>query len=656
MSEQHTRLRWPALLALFLVALALRVAFVVDYERSHPLADRPGIDEESYDGWAREIAGGEWLGREIFFQEPLYPYLLGASYALAGETPTEERHAARLLQACVGAATVALGAALAARLFGRFAGWCAGVLLALHGPAIWFTALLLKESLFSLALLGFAALLVATRARDEHGRLRPAALSSWLALGVLGALGALLRGNMLVLLPAFALWPIARALAARRASRAAAVSSVAFVLGACSVLVPVVLRNQHVGGRFVLSTSGAGTNVYGGNNLDNPYGIATEFAWVRGIPEHEAGDWRREASRRAGRELDATETSSFWLRAALASMAEHPLEHARILVRKLRLTLGAYEVPDNHFIEWDARFVPLLALPWPDFAWVGTLGIAGLLVFAVSRRAREAQAQDAAAAGEVALVALSYLGTVVLTVTSERIRLPLVALLAPFAGFALNALRGGAARSVLVVPALALAGALVLMPVMPQDERESDFDERDFNYAVALLSEGDVEAAAPIVDGLVARRAGSARVQVVAAELEYRRARAELDRAQRASRMPERPALWIESALRRLEGAELRGTAQERFRAHVLDGAIRQYLGQWSEAEERYRAALAFDADDRDLRRRLAVCVAERAMLAPDAPTRRARLDDAIAVVEGLLAEAPDPELSALLAQFRARR
>ena len=41
-------------------------------------------DSRSYDEWARRIAGGEWIGREVFYQAPLYPYFLGVLYAIAG--------------------------------------------------------------------------------------------------------------------------------------------------------------------------------------------------------------------------------------------------------------------------------------------------------------------------------------------------------------------------------------------------------------------------------------------------------------------------------------------------------------------------------------------------------------------------------------------
>lgn len=640
--EAPQRPPWSVLLAIAIVALVLRVVCVAQYEEHHPLRDRPAIDEASYDSWAREIAAGEVLGREIFFQEPLYPYFLGGVYALAGDEPAAQRSAARYTQAALGALTALLVALLGARAFGARAGALAGFAFALYKPAIWFAALLLKPGLFLPLLAAFLLVLVDAR--------RPRA---WLAVGVLAGLGALLRGNMLVLLPLIALWPLARA-ALRRDSRWRALASVgAVVVGAALVLGPVAARNHHVGGRFVLTTSGAGTNFYGGNNLANPYGVATEFDWVRGVPAHEAADWRHEASRRTGRELDPTETSSFWLREALASMRAAPLEHARILARKFHLALNRYETPDNHFLEWDERYLSLLRAPLPDFGFVGLLGLGGLGLCAMDALRR----RGSAGALSLAAFFVLYLGTIVATVMSDRARLPLALVLAPFAAwFALEQRRWlDAPRSMLAqLPWLALSAWLVFAPAMESARRSSDFDERDHNLAVTLLAEGDLEGCAPLVEQLVARHPGAARVNLLAAEYEYRRARATIEAAPRAKRIPEDAGRLLDSAFTRLENVTRRGAAQERFRAQALGGAMRQYFGHWKSAEPLYRAALTFDPSDRDLRRRLAVVLAESAMLEPAGSARANRLTESIALLERLLAEAHDDEVRALLERVRA--
>lgn len=642
MNEPRERIAWRWIAAIFAVALVLRVVCVAQYEARHPLAQRPVIDEQSYDAWAREIAGGEVLGKQIFFQEPLYPYVLGGLYALAGDDVATQRSVARYAQATLGALSSVLIALLAARCFGRRAGLVAGFAFALHRPAVWFPTLLLKENLFLPALVGLALALVVARRRQPAPRI-------WFAIGALAALGALLRGNLLVLLPFFVAWPLVhtRALASLRAC-------LLVVAGIALVLAPVVLRNYAVGGRLVLSTSGAGTNFYGGNNLDNPYGLATEFDWVRGIPEHEADDWRREASRRAGRELDATQTSSFWLDAALDSMRERPLEHARILWRKLRLSLGRYEVPDNHFLEWDAVFVPLLAWPLPGFEVTGLLALAGALLCAWDLARRRFERSNGVS--DLLALAVLYLATVVLTVTSERIRLPLLALLAPFAGyFASELTRARAARWLALAGFFALAAALVLVHVLPADKRAQDFDERDFNLATRLLDEGALDAAAPLVKQLENKHPGAAATMLLAADLEWRRANAELADWNGTSRLSDSTASLIESALTRLAKVAARADAVSRHRAQVLSGAIRERLGQWAAAEADYRAALTFDADNRELRRRLARVIAEQAVTLDPGERRNARFNQALEILEQLQREQPDPELELLAQRMRSQ-
>ena len=44
-------------------------------------------DAQSYHSWGLEILAGDWAGSEIFYQAPLYPYFLGAVYALFGSGP-----------------------------------------------------------------------------------------------------------------------------------------------------------------------------------------------------------------------------------------------------------------------------------------------------------------------------------------------------------------------------------------------------------------------------------------------------------------------------------------------------------------------------------------------------------------------------------------
>ncbi len=640
---------WSLLALAALLAFGLRWIAVAEYESGHPLADRPVIDERSYDRWARDIAGGEWLGHEIFFQEPLYPYALGVVYRIAGDDPTAQRHAARVVQVGLGALSVLLAAWLASRLFGRASSLIAAFALAVYRPAIWFATLLLKENLFVPELLVVALLL---HWALNSGVVRRTRLA-WLALGVAVGVGALLRGNLLVLAPCFVAWPIVRTLAARTSLRNAFASAGLAALGVALALAPVAIRNHAVGGRYVLSTSGAGTNFYGGNNLDNPFGVAKEFDWVRGIPEHEADDWRHEAERRLARKLDPSETSSFWLGEALRSIGEHPWFHVVALWHKARLTLGTYEVPDNHFLEWDAKYVAILRAPFPGFAWWGSFGLAGLLLTLFFRRG--ANAFGANGTLDVALIAFAYLATVIVTVTSDRVRLPLVPFLCVFAAGWI--VRVATTRRAIDFLPLALALVFVLVPTYPREQEALDLDERDFDLAAEILADGgDLERASAIASELVHRHPGTPRAISLAADLDQRRARAELARTDISEKDRDRARNVIVDVLERLDSCEPHCNPKERFQIQFLRGSIFQWLGNFESAERDYRAAAEFDPEDPDLSRRLAVTIANRAMEQDFTGDRATALGEALEILTALAKAKRDDDLDRLISDIGRQR
>lgn len=550
---------------LFLLALLVRLISVAQYTADYPLAQKPVIDEASYHQWACRIADGDWLGQEVFFQEPLYSYALGLLYAVFGK----DLLVARLAQALLWALTAVLVKRLSCRVFDARAGWIAGALLAIYGPGLLFPAWLLKENLFLPLLASFALLLV-----------QAPSSKAWLALGILGALGALLRGNMLVLLPIFAGW----------AWRQGWQRALAFAGGVLLMLLPVAWRNAHVGGVFALTTAGAGTNLYGGNNVENPYGRASEFSFVRGIPEHEAEDWEHEAERRLGRELDRGEVSRYWLSEVGASIARDPLFHAQVLWHKLRLSLGRYEVPDNHFYDWDRQYLSWTRLPWPDFGLIGALSLAGLLWW-LWRGPRSG------AALALALLFALYLGTIVLTVTSDRARLPLVVLLLPFGGhFLAEAWRWKQQQLLPRALCLVLASAWVWWPCLPAGERERDFDERDYNYAVQSLRDLDYSRARELSQQLSLRQPRSARVRLLAIEVELRNGTGD------------RPALFTEVALL---AQDPRLKARERFHADRFAGELALELRESLAAVQHLRSARRFDPEDAWLAELLAQALAQ---------------------------------------------
>jgi 4-amino-4-deoxy-L-arabinose transferase-like glycosyltransferase len=569
-----------ALILVLAIAAGLRGWSVYEYTQSHPLSDAPTIDEASYDDWAVELAGGEWRGEEVFFQEPLYPYFLGVIYTVFGR----DLLIVRLLQAALGVLTCWLVAKLGSRLGGDWAGVLAGLLIACLPSLVLLPCLLLKPNLH-LPLFCASALLLT--------RPGPGGIMRWFAIGATGGLCALLRGNSLVLLPLFFFWSFSL----RPRGLPSFVRCLSFLLGVSLFLGPVLWRNHEVGGVWALTTSGAGTNLYGGNNLENPRGVATELSFVRGIPTHEAGDWRREAELRTGTALDPGEVSRYWLGETMRSFIHRPLAHLEIFWNKLRATLGWYAVPDNHSLAWDARYVSALRLPLPAFGVLAALGLTGLLMCSLRLTGRQDLSGREEACRRAALLFVFYLVTIVLTVTSMRARMPLCVLLAPLAGAWLISLRkrprlGGGV-------ALCLCASFVAWPLWSAEERAQDQSERDYNLAIHQLRSGPPSPETrDLVVNLVALHPNTARIRILSAELQF------AESLRLRGQEEEYTAIVVEgAALRALsEITMLDGIApRTRMSAYRLAGWIYTTQRDWENAEASFRDARQFDGEDPDL-------------------------------------------------------
>jgi len=86
--------------ALLLLLLVLRIAFVLHTERSVYIDNRVG-DTLPYRERAAEILSGDVIGKEIFFDSPLFPYFL----ALFGAAPQGPELPVKLVQALLSTAS-----------------------------------------------------------------------------------------------------------------------------------------------------------------------------------------------------------------------------------------------------------------------------------------------------------------------------------------------------------------------------------------------------------------------------------------------------------------------------------------------------------------------------------------------------------------------
>ncbi|MFY9826246.1 MAG: tetratricopeptide repeat protein [Thermoanaerobaculia bacterium] len=449
--QRPSRRQVFALGAILTLALALRLAHWWAVRRQ-PFFAWLAMDSQEYDRWAREIAAGDWLGSQVFFQAPLYPYLLAILYALFGRS-LDAVYLAQIALAVAGCyALYRAGREMAGDAAGETAGLGAALLAAVYGPFLFYDVQLAKESP-AVAVTAFLLwALAAARARPATGR--------WLVAGALLGVLALLRENALLVVPF--LLPLAwtqdgKWLAFFRKGGA-------LVAGLVLVLLPVALRNGIVGGSFLPTTSQGGVNFYIGNN---PQADGTYQPIVPGkqIPALERREPARLAEQAAGRKLSAGEVSRYWLGRSLGWVRREPGAFLRLQVRKLGMFWSWYEWPDAVDYYHVKTLSSVLRLPLLELGGAVLLALAGLVL---ARRRLGPFAP-------VLLFALGWTLSTIVFFLFSRYRLPVVPALLVLGGVtlaaAVEAWRTGSRRravgfAVLVLTALLLPRALGYEPRM----------------------------------------------------------------------------------------------------------------------------------------------------------------------------------------------
>jgi 4-amino-4-deoxy-L-arabinose transferase-like glycosyltransferase len=436
-----------------------------------PLLRYLTLDLKSYDTWARAIVGGDVLGKQVFYQDPLYPYLMALVYRVTG---AQVAHVL-LLQVAGSAVSVYLTYRLADALFGARTAIVALWAAALYGPAVYYAAKPEKASLAALAVT--AALWALVRAREGGARW-------WLSAGALFGLGGLLRGNVLLVAgAAVALVALTPLMVPTRGGRLRAAAAVA--AGLALVLLPVLLRNRIVGEEWVFTTSQAGANLFIGNNPGNVTGTYAVPHFVRPSPLYEEEDFRRFAEHTVGRALRASEVSRFYVGQVLDWALREPARFLRLQGIKVLAFLDRWEYPDNWSLYFVRRFSPVLVLPLLPYGVVVPFAILG--VVAVFRPPRDP------ARVFFTLLVLVYAASVVAFYIFSRYRFPIVfALIALAAHGGVTLWRSAAERRWRDASAavLLLTGAFAVCYLAKKNDEAGDLSQRYYNLSASFLKDG----------------------------------------------------------------------------------------------------------------------------------------------------------------------
>jgi tetratricopeptide (TPR) repeat protein len=464
-----------AYLSVWVVAFLIRMIYLSQVKHEPQFALLVG-DAVTYDGWAGRIADGDWLGKGVFYQAPLYPYFLGVLYTLFGG---RDLLAVRLVQILLGATSCALLARAGRSFFDRMTpGLLAGFLLAVYPTAIFFDCSIQKSVLD----LFFVCTLLAVLGR----LLERSQKKWWLAAGVVLGLLALTRENALVFFPIVLVWLFIAWQGELWKTRLQWAGLVLF--GLAAILLPVGFRNLSVGGEFHLTTSQFGPNFYMGNSK-TATGFYEPLREGRGSALFEREDATTLAEQATGRKLTSSEVSNYWAAKALDEIRADVPHWLRLLFKKWLLVWNISEVGDSDdqytYGDWSPLLHALNAL-----LHFGTLcPLAALGICLTWDRRRRVWLLYA--------TILVYAGSVALFYVFSRYRFPLVPMLILFAAagltFLRDALRKERRRTLWVGVATAVVAAAVCNHAMMSEAIVRA--DTHINFGNAFLLKGETQDA-----------------------------------------------------------------------------------------------------------------------------------------------------------------
>ena len=379
-SNRHARY---LLLCVFMLTLNVRLMHIAQIS-SAPFYPMVMGDSLSYSEWAQQIAAGDWIGSEVFYQSPLYPYILAVIKSIAPDSRTS----IMFMQALQGSVAATLLAATANRLFGIKTALCAGLIAMCYAPAIFFDGLIQKSSLDFLLI----SLSIFLLSRWRESRRISLAIQSGISLGLL----ILNRENFVVTIPAIVAIMGIDIFSDRRQSPPGtgidrhlnfAKHASMLIGGIALILFPVAFRNLIVGDEFHLTTSQFGPNFFIGNNPD-ANGMYQPIQYGGGNAASERNDATELAEEALGYKPSPAQVSLFWTRKAWHFIRQQPSSWVQLMFRKLLLLLNAVEVADTEdlttYAEWSG---PLrITSSVLHFGLLAPLAVLGLTATETPRR------------------------------------------------------------------------------------------------------------------------------------------------------------------------------------------------------------------------------------------------------------------------------
>ncbi len=397
------------LIFIFVLSFILRLIYLLEI-RDNPHFYNLTLDPLYHDSWAKQIAGGDWMGNQVFFRAPFYPYFLAVLYKIFGH----HLFLVRLIQHLIGSLSVILIFLVAKKIFDRKVAILASILAATYWIFIYYEAELLLDYL-----LVFWGLLLIWFLLKAYETLKP---TTWFFSGIIFGLFAITRPNILIFLPFLLLWMIW----ALRKQMSAVKISIFYgwiLIGMILIIFPITVRNYLAGKDPVLIASQGGINFYIGNNSqsDGMSAVVPELG-----DDWEYADCQFIAEQFLDRKLKPSEVSDFYYKKGWNFIFKQPAQSLTLLIKKLYVFWNKFEISNNQNIYFFKQYSVLSKILFLGFWFMGPLGLLGIFL-SLMRGPRTSL---------ILLFIFSYMFSVVMFFVNSRFRLPVLPFLIILAGFA----------------------------------------------------------------------------------------------------------------------------------------------------------------------------------------------------------------------------
>ena len=363
-----------ALVGILLSGLIFKGIYLYFYALNNPYYSIVSMDSAVYLNWAQVILGEGWLGTEIFYRAPFYPYLLSIIFWFAPNNLL----AVYIMQLGMGICSVVLIYSIGKRIYCERAGLIAAGFSLVYSPLTFFETKILPT--ITGIFLGLLSIYLLTRAEQEKK------WYYWMAGAATLGVAAICRPNYLLMIPLIIFGIL---VVHRKQPRETPIPILILILVPSVIIGTVTLRNYVVGKDFVLISANAGITFAQGNN-----------PWARGsiavIPgfSGEVTNQRHEetqiAERVTGHKLKPSEVNTFWFKWGLTFIQKKPLEYLRLLLYKAAILFNNHELGSNYLLDVDKKVTPWLRLAFLPFGFIMAWAVIGFARIFLERPAAQA--------------------------------------------------------------------------------------------------------------------------------------------------------------------------------------------------------------------------------------------------------------------------